>query len=110
MQSSLDVIRLGGGLPERVAARIEVLLSSAPDPRAALRHLERLRQESPAGFDRICSSPAALRFAITIFSYSAFLAESVVQNPERLLQVANSGSLYRVLPVEEFDRSLCEFL
>src|ERR1017187_6045657 len=100
MQSTLDAIRLGEGLPQRIATRIHLLLSAVPDPSSAAHFLERLRQESPAGLERVCSSPAALRYAINLFSYSTFLSEAVLGNPERLLQVANSGSFYRALRVE----------
>jgi glutamate-ammonia-ligase adenylyltransferase len=110
MQSSLDGIRLGMGLPERIATRIQLLLGSVPDADTAARFLERLRHDSPSAFDRISSSPAALRCAVNLFSYSNFLSEAVLKNPERILQVANSGSLYRVLTVEEFEERLFDFL
>ena len=110
MESSLDVLRLGAGLPERVAARIQMLLAAAPNPQAAARLLERLRQDSPSAFDRIASSPAALRCAVNLFSYSQFLSETVVQNPERILRVASSGSFYRVLPAEAYAERLVAFL
>ena len=97
MSYSLDAILLGAALPERIATRIQILLGSAPAPEMAARFLERLRQESPSAFDRIVSSPAALRCAVNLFSYSSFLSEAVLRNPERLLQVANSTSFYRVL-------------
>jgi len=110
MQSSLDAILVGASLPERIAARVQVLLASSPDPAAALHFLDRLRQESPAGFHRVCSSPAALRCAVHLFSYSVFLSESALRTPERILEAANSGSLYRVLSVEEYESRLFEFL
>ena len=52
-----DVAR---GLPEAMAARIQVLLASVPDPDQALHYLERLRVENHPGFDRIVNSSAAL--------------------------------------------------
>src|SRR5579864_5157193 len=104
------VIRLGAGLPERVAARIQVLLASVPDPDTVVRFLERLRSDAPSAFDRVTSSPAALRCAIHLFSFSNFLSEAVLKNPERILQVANSGSLYRVLTAEEYEERLFDFL
>ncbi|HEY2018977.1 MAG TPA: glutamine-synthetase adenylyltransferase [Bryobacteraceae bacterium] len=109
MQSSLEAI-LGAGLPERIATRIEALLASAPDPAAVLHFLERLRQESPSGFERVCSSPGGLRCAVNLFSYSVFLSEAVLRAPERILEVADSGSLYRVLSGEEYEQRLFEFL
>src|SRR4051812_2790262 len=106
MEISLETLRLGTGLPERILARIQVLLASAPEPDATVRRLEHLRQESSSAFDRIASSPAALRRAVNVFSYSSFLSEAVMRNPERILQVANSGSFYRVLTAEEFAERL----
>jgi len=110
MPSLLDATRLEAGLPERIAARIRLLLASVPDPDRALLYLERLRYESASVFDRVASSPAALRCATNVFSHSQFLSDAVLKNPERLLQVANSGSFYRVLTVEEYEERLFEFL
>jgi len=110
MPVSLDVIRLGAGLPERIATRIQLLVAAVPDPDKATRYLERLRTEAPTAFDRIASSPGALRCAVALFSYSDFLSESVMRNPERILQVATSGSFYRVLTCEEYEERLFEFL
>ena len=110
MQSSLAGDRESEGLPERVATRIHLLLESTPDAESAARYLERLRQESSSGFHRIASSPAALRCAVNLFAYSRFLSDAVMRNPERILQVANSGSFYRVLTREEFGQRLVEFL
>ena len=89
------------GQPERIAARIRMLLASVPDPKTAARFLERLRTESPSAFDRVASSPAALRSAVNLFSYSTFLSEAALKNPEQILDVAQSGSLYRIRTVEE---------
>ena len=47
------VIRLGSGLPERIAERIQLLLAAIPDPDTSLRCLERLREHAPAAFERL---------------------------------------------------------
>src|SRR5579875_232778 len=108
---SLETVnRLGAGLPERILRRVQLILASVPDPDTSIRFLERLRQQNPEAFDRIAVSPAALRCAANIFSQSRFLAESVVLHPERILQVAASGSLYRVLREDEYEARLLEFL
>jgi len=104
-----DIARLGGGIPERILARMQSLLASVPDPDEALHFLERLRQDCPAAFNRISSSPAALRCLITTFSYSRFLSEAVLQHPEWLLQAADRGELHRMLSAEEFAERLLEF-
>jgi [glutamine synthetase] adenylyltransferase / [glutamine synthetase]-adenylyl-L-tyrosine phosphorylase len=104
------VLRLGAGLPERAARRIHLVLASVPDPDNSVRFLERLRQNHGAVFERIVNSPATLRCAAAVFSYSHFLSESVLQSPERILQVAGSGSLYRILRSDEYEDRLLEFL
>jgi len=97
-------------LPERIATRIKILLASVPDPAQARHFLNRLQRESPAAFERFASSPAALRYSIVTFSYSNFLAETIMRYPEWLLQVATSGDLHRVLSAEEVADRLREFL
>jgi glutamate-ammonia-ligase adenylyltransferase len=47
---------------------------------------------------------------VSLFSYSTFLSEAVLKNPERILEVASSGSFYRVLTVDEYEERLFEFL
>lgn len=89
-----------------VEERIDLLLASSPDRDMAARFLRRLRAERPSGFDRIAHSPAALRAAIAIFSYSSFLAESVIRDPERIVEIANSDRLYRALSTDEFEQML----
>src|ERR1051326_1265105 len=105
-----DLAGLGGSIPEAILTRMQVLLASVPDPDEAVHHLERFRRESPAAFDRVASSPAALQYLITIFSYSRFLSEAVLRYPEAVLQLAVAGNLYRVLSCEEFGERLAEFL
>src|SRR3989442_493569 len=83
-----DIARLGDGIPERILTRMELLLGSVPDPDEALHYLERLHHESPAAFERLVSSPNALRFLITTFSYSSFLSEALLRRPEYVLELA----------------------
>jgi glutamate-ammonia-ligase adenylyltransferase len=90
----------------QVQERIELLLASSPDRTAAVRFLGRLRAESPAEFDRIANSAAAMRAAIAIFSVSSFLSESVLRDPERIFKVAGSHRFYRVLSVDEYRQML----
>lgn len=97
---------LSAGLPEAILTRIQVLLASVPDADQSLHYLERLRTENAAGFRRLSSSPTALSYLITIFSYSNFLAEAVLRHPEWLLQLTTSSDLHRVLPAEEYKARL----
>ena len=97
-------------LSEPVAERLRQLIAAVPDPAAARHFLDCLRQDAPAGYERILHSPAALRCAISVFSFSRFLSESVVRDPERLLLVANSGTFYRALSVDDYRDRLLHFL
>ena len=110
MDSSIALGRLEAAIPERVAARIQVLLAGSPDQEKAVFYLDRLREEAPSAFHRVTGSPVALRCAVGIFTYSKFLSNAVLRNPERILQVSSSGSFYRVLSVEEYAERLYEFL
>ena len=109
-RSREQMARLAEGLPEAVFTRIQVLLASVPEPDQAVLYLERLRSENPAGFDRIASSPATLGYLITVFSYSKFLSDAVVQHPEWLLQLTISGDLHRVLSADELGQRLLDFV
>ncbi len=97
-------------MPERIATRISLLVETAPDPAEARVFLGRLERETPAAFERIVSSPAALRYAVTTFAYSHFLGEEILRHPEWLLQVASAGDLHRVLSAEEIADRLRQFL
>ncbi len=93
-----------------VDERLQALLASVPDPEKSARYLDCLRHDSPAVFQRIAESPAAARCAVTLFSYSRFLSDAVLRYPERLVEVAGSPSLYRVLTAEEYQQRLSDFL
>src|SRR5262249_10870329 len=97
-------------LTEPVAQRLRQLIEAVPDPSAARHYFEVLRQDAPEGYTRIVNSAAALRCAVTVFSYSRFLAESVWRDPGRLLHVANSGTFYRALSVDDYRDRLLHFL
>ena len=85
-------------------------LTLAPDPESVRHFLGRLRQDSPSAYQRLVTTPAALRCAVSLFSYSRFLSESVLQDPERLLRVAASRSFNSVLTLENYRERLYSFL
>jgi glutamate-ammonia-ligase adenylyltransferase len=55
-----------------------------PAPEQSLHFLARFQHEAPASFDRLCTSPDALRHFLTLASFSPFLAESVIRHPHWL--------------------------
>src|ERR1035441_9389416 len=86
------------------------LTAVAPDPETASRFLARLRQDSPSAYQRLVTTPPAVRCAVNLFSDSRFLSESVLRDPERLLQVAASRSFNSVLTLENYRERLYGFL
>jgi [glutamine synthetase] adenylyltransferase / [glutamine synthetase]-adenylyl-L-tyrosine phosphorylase len=98
------------GLPEAIAARMQMLVASVPDPDQAVHYLDRLRTENHAWFGRIANSPTALGYLITIFSSSNFLSDEVLRHPAWLVELTTSGDLHRALATEDYRRRVAMFV
>ncbi|MBK9170679.1 MAG: glutamine-synthetase adenylyltransferase [Bryobacterales bacterium] len=61
-------------------------------------------------FDRITSSPRALRLLAATFSHSRFLSDEVLRVPEWIEQLAATGEINRVLSAEEYETRLTRYL
>ncbi len=85
-------------------------IAAAADPESIRYFLGRLRHDFPAEYERILASPAALRCALGVFSYSRFLSESALRDPERLLHIAASRTFNTVLTRENYRERLYSFL
>ena len=85
-------------------------LVAAPDPESARHFLGRLRQDCPSAYQRIAGNPAATRAAVSVFSYSRFLSETVLRDPERLLKITGSRTFDSVLTLENYRERLYSFL
>src|ERR1022692_3403262 len=86
------------------------LTAAAPNPERSRDFLQRLRQLFPSAYRRIVANPAALRCAVSLFSYSRFLSESALRDPERILHVAASPTFHSVLTLENYRERLYSFL
>ncbi|MBS1874541.1 MAG: glutamine-synthetase adenylyltransferase [Acidobacteria bacterium] len=75
---------------------------SVPDPLTALTYVSRLRERQPAAFQRMAESRTALQYAITIFSYSRFLSDELVENPKWILDLMSRNDLQRVCRTDEY--------
>src|SRR6185312_8927039 len=91
-----------------LAEHVQTLLASLPDPDSALHFLTRLRHEAPGGFERIYSSPSTLRDALHIFSYSNFLAETCLKQPDALIEASRPASLERQYSKDDYQGRLTE--
>src|SRR5271156_3600650 len=76
-------------LPEAIQDHIEVLLSSAADADQAVHYLSSLRQQRPEAFHRLVFFPPTLQYLIAVFSYSHFLSDETLQNPQWLDQLSD---------------------
>ncbi len=94
-----ELAAISDGVPEGVRNQIETLLVSAADPDAALHYLVSLKQQKPSVFEKLALSPHFLQYLIVVFSYSRFLAEELLQNPQwielRDVQGSISAGEYR---------------
>ena len=104
-----ELIYLGKLSPASVR-RVTKLLPSLPNPDDAVHFLNRLTLESPDAARRITDDAAALRYALTVFSFSHFLADSVIRFPEWLLEIARAGDLHRGFLAEQYEDLLTRFL
>ncbi|HPT24843.1 MAG TPA: glutamine-synthetase adenylyltransferase [Bryobacteraceae bacterium] len=108
-----DAVRVRGALehveheiPPELRQGLEILLSESPDPSGALLRLERLCESHPGDFQQIAQTPFGLQSLILVFSYSQFLAESVLQHPDWLLGILASGWLHRMRTLPELQAEL----
>ena len=104
-----ELIYLGKLSPPAVR-RVHQLLPSLPNPDDAVNFLNRLTLEAPGASRRIAEDPEALRYALTVFSYSHFLADSVIRFPEWLIEIALAGDLHRGFLAEQYEELLTESL
>jgi len=95
------------GLPHEHADQVRALLASSPDPETAVHYLAGLKQKQPAAFARIIENAAQRKYLIAVGSYSRFLAEEILQNPQWLEQVSGMS---RVLTASEYKKRLGSFL
>src|ERR1700733_11508450 len=95
------------GLTPEEQDQVKVLLASAADPDAAIHYLVSLKQKQPAAFERLVQSPSGLKYLIAVASFSRFLAEEILQNPQWLEEVTGMS---RVLTAGEYKKRLGKFL
>ena len=102
-----ELAAIASGLPEGIQNQIETLLVSAADPDAALHFLLSLKQHKPAAFEKLALSPQSLQYLSAVFSYSHFLSEEILQNPQWIEQL---GDIQRAISAGEYRKRLTAFL
>lgn len=98
-----ELAALLGDLPQAVQTYIEMLLVSTADPDAAVHYLAALHQQKPDEFQKLAQSQPRLQHLVAVFSYSRFLSEEILQNPQWIEQLAD---LDRALLAPEYEQRL----
>jgi len=94
-------------LPSEEQDRLKAYLGAAIDPDAAIHYLFRLKQHQPKALERLLQSPAGLQHFVTVTSFSRFLSEEILQNPQWLEDVS---AMERVLTAGDYKKRLGKFL
>jgi glutamate-ammonia-ligase adenylyltransferase len=105
-RAAASIRRLSQAVPAEIQNGIRSLLAASPDPDEAVHMLGRLQEQQPEAFDRLTASVAGLPFLISVFSYSRFLSEAVLRQPEWLEELVRSPDMDRVLSSEEYEQAL----
>jgi glutamate-ammonia-ligase adenylyltransferase len=123
-RAEANLVRIKPLLPQNLWATLPALLAQLPDPDASLNYLERLLREKPAAespsariVQYLAQNPAALHHLLVIFSFSRFLAETLVQQPDLILWLhrpygasGNSGGhLDRIKSQEDLQAEFARF-
>ena len=93
-------------LPLPALRVVRALLPLLPNPDDSVHFLNRLMEEAPAHAHRFWQDATALRYALTIFSYSHSLSDAVIRYPEWLLEIAAARDLHRGFLPEEYEERL----
>ncbi len=103
-------------LPARLWTALPSLLGQLPDPDGALNYLERYLRAAPQRILReLERAPAALHYLLVIFSYSRFLSETLIQQPELIAWLhrppgsAARSALDRVKTPEDLHEEFARF-
>lgn len=102
-----EVALLSLGLSNDELDRVKALLASAADADATIHYLASLRQQRPDTFPRLVHSQTTLKYLITVASFSRFLSEEILQNPQWLEDISEMN---RVLTASEYKKRLGKFL
>src|SRR5574342_1233383 len=106
--SNLELLR--GRLPGNLLELLPTILGQLPDPDGSLNNLERFTRELPRRVrDGMGRQPALLHYLLALFSYSRFLSETLIQEPELILWLGRENFLERMPSKEELLEEIARF-
>src|SRR5580658_3720940 len=95
------------GFSDQQLEHVKTLVASAADPDATIHYLVRLKQNRPKEFQRLTQIEPFLKYFVTVASFSRFLSEELLQNPQWLGDVTGMS---RLLTAAEYKKRLGKFL
>jgi glutamate-ammonia-ligase adenylyltransferase len=102
--------RLEQQLAPTLLAPLASLLSQSPDPDGALNLLERYAQgASPRALGDLARYPAALSYLVAIFGYSGYLAETLLMEPDLVVQFARDRNFAKLKSKEDLMQDFARF-
>lgn len=105
-----NLARVESRLPPSLLVLLSTALAQVPDSDTALNDLERFtRQCSPEVIAQMAQRPALLYHLLALFSYSRFLGESLLQQPELLAWLGRDRQLARIKSKEDLLEEFARF-
>ncbi|HMD85069.1 MAG TPA: putative nucleotidyltransferase substrate binding domain-containing protein [Terriglobia bacterium] len=102
--------RLEEQLAPTLLTPLASLLSQSPDPDGALNLLERYAQGAPPQvLGELARYPTALSYLIAIFGYSGYLAETLLSEPQLVVQFARDRNFTKLKSKEDLMQDFARF-
>jgi glutamate-ammonia-ligase adenylyltransferase len=102
--------RLEEQLAPTLLTPLASLLSQSPDPDGALNLLERYAQGAPPQvLGELARYPAALSYLVAIFGYSGYLAETLLSEPQLVVQFARDRNFTKLKSKEDLMQDFARF-
>jgi glutamate-ammonia-ligase adenylyltransferase len=105
-----NLARLEEQLAPTLLTPLASLLSHSPDPDGALNLLERYAQSAPPHvLGELARYPAALSYLVAIFGYSGYLAETLLSEPQLVVQFARDRNFTKLKSKEDLMQDFARF-
>jgi hypothetical protein len=107
-ETNLGLLR--ASLPEELFSLLPTILGQVPDPDTALNNLERfIPSAGQRVLDGLQRTPVLLHYLLAFFSYSRYLTETLVRQPELILWIEREKFLTRLKSREDLLEGLARF-
>jgi glutamate-ammonia-ligase adenylyltransferase len=109
-RAALNLERVAAAAPPAVTRALLAVLPDSPDPDASLNLFERLCQSASGETLRLLErNPTLVHYAATVFGFSLYLGETLIQNQDLLAALLREKKLDRSPSREEFAESFARF-